>query len=132
MFLIAKAYIYCFNILISIQKNKKGFLMMAHFFDSYWWMFSGVFIIASILITLNLIKVMMFRKELSLKIKIIDLIVPIGLLSLLVSANFFSGVLYDQFNLATDNTLLFLTFYSGIIFLIQVYYTFKKENSVMN
>lgn len=106
--------------------------MMALFFDSYWWMFSGVFIIASILITLNLIKVIKFRKELSLKIKIVDLIVPIGILSLLVPANFFSGVLYDQFNLETDNTLLFLTFYSGIIFLIQVYYTFKKENRVMN
>lgn len=105
---------------------------MAHFFDSYWWMFSGVFIIASILITLNLLKVMRFRKDLSLKIKIVDLIVPIGIVSLLVPANFFSGVLYDQFNLETDNTLLFLTFYSGIIFLIQVYYTFKKENRVMN
>lgn len=33
--------------------------MMAHFFDSFWWMFSGVFITASILITLNLIKVFM-------------------------------------------------------------------------
>jgi len=100
--------------------------MMANFFDSYWWMFSGVFITAGILITLNLIKVISFRKELSLKVKIIDLIVPVGLLVLLVFANFFSGVLYDQFNLATDNMLLILTFYSGVIFLIQVYFTFKK------
>jgi len=99
---------------------------MANFFDSYWWMFSGVFITAGILITLNLIKVISFRKELSLKVKIIDLIVPVGLLVLLVFANFFSGVLYDQFNLATDNMLLILTFYSGVIFLIQVYFTFKK------
>ena len=91
--------------------------MMAHFFDSFWWMFAGVFITAGVLITLNLIKV-----------KITDLIVPIGLLVLLVFANFFSGVLYDQFNLATDNMLLMLTFYSGVIFLIQVFYTFKKNN----
>ena len=101
--------------------------MMTRFVDSFWWMFSGVFITASILITLNLIKVISFRKELSLKFKIVDLIVPISLLVLLIFANFFSGVLYDQFNLATDNMLLILTFYSGIIFLIQVYYTFKKE-----
>ena len=100
--------------------------MMAHFFYSFWWMFAGVFITAGVLITLNLIKVISFRKELSLKVKITDLIVPIGLLVLLVFANFFSGVLYDQFNLATDNMLLMLTFYSGVIFLIQVFYTFKK------
>lgn len=102
--------------------------MMDHFFDSYWWMFLGVFITASVLITLNLIKVINFRKELSLRLKIVDLIVPVGLLVLLIFANLFSGVLYDQFNLATDNMLLILTFYSGIIFLIQVYYTFKKNN----
>ncbi len=102
--------------------------MMAHFFDSFWWMFSGVFITASILITLNLIKVISFRKELSLKFKVVDLIVPISILVLLIFANFFSGVLYDQFNLATDNMFLMLTFYSGVIFLIQVFYTFKKNN----
>ena len=99
--------------------------MMAHFFDSFWWMFSGVFITASILITLNLIKVISFRKELSLKFKVVDLIVPISILVLLIFANFFSGVLYDQFNLATDNMFLMLTFYSGVIFLIQVFYTFS-------
>lgn len=69
-----------------------------------------------------------FRKELSLKFKVVDLIVPISILVLLIFANFFSGVLYDQFNLATDNMFLMLTFYSGVIFLIQVFYTFKKNN----
>lgn len=102
--------------------------MMAHFFDTYWWMFSGVFITASLLITLNLMKIISFRKELSLKFKLVDLLVPMGLLVLLILANFFSGILYDQFNLATDNLLLILTFYSGILFLIQIYYTFKKDN----
>ncbi|MEK4946823.1 hypothetical protein [Carnobacterium sp. FSL W8-0810] len=102
--------------------------MMTHFFDSYWWMFSGVFVIASILITLNLVKVIGFRKESSLMLRVIDLILSLGLLLLMVSANFFSGVLYDQFNLATDNMLLALSFYSGVVFLIQIYFTFKRNN----
>ncbi|MGB3160003.1 MAG: hypothetical protein WBA84_02030 [Carnobacterium sp.] len=99
---------------------------MAHFFSSYWWMFSGVFIMASIVITLNLIKVIHFKNELSINIKIVDLVISLGILFLLVSANLFLGVLYDQFNLPNDNTLLLLTFYSGIIFLVQIFYTFKR------
>lgn len=99
---------------------------MAHFFSSYWWMFSGVFIMASIVITLNLIKVIRFKNELSINIKIVDLVISLGILFLLVSANLFLGVLYDQFNLPNDNTLLLLTFYSGIIFLVQIFYTFKR------
>lgn len=104
---------------------------MAHFFDSYWWMLSGVFIIASVLITLNLVKVIMFKKETSLKLRVVDLISSLGILLLLVSANLFSGVLYDQFNLVTDNTLLILTFYSGIVFLLQIFFTLKKTKKVM-
>lgn len=104
---------------------------MAHFFDSYWWMLSGVFIIASVLITLNLVKVIMFKQETSLKLKVVDLISSLGILLLLVSANLFSGVLYDQFNLVTDNTLLILTFYSGIVFLLQIFFTLKKTKKVM-
>ena len=101
--------------------------MQTYFFDSYWWMFSGVFVIASILITLNLVKVIGFRKESSLMLRVIDLILSLGLLLLMVSANFFSGVLYDQFNLATDNMLLVISFYSGVVFLIQIYFTFKRN-----
>jgi len=104
---------------------------MAHFFSSYWWMFSGIFIMASILITLNLVKVISFNKGLSFNLKIVDLVISLGILFLLVSANLFSGVLYDQFNLATDNLLLILTFYSGIVFLIQTFYTFKKTKKVI-
>ncbi|WP_035051685.1 hypothetical protein [Carnobacterium pleistocenium] len=104
---------------------------MAHFFSSYWWMFSGIFIMASILITLNLIKVISFKKDLSFNLKLVDLVISLGILFLLVSANLFSGVLYDQFNLATDNLLLILTFYSGILFLIQIFYTFKKTKKVI-
>lgn len=104
---------------------------MAHFFDSYWWMLSGVFIIASVLITLNLVKVLMFKQETSLKLRVVDLISSLGILLLLVSANLFSGVLYDQFNLVTDNTLLILTFYSGIVFLLQLFFTLKKTKKVL-
>ena len=99
---------------------------MAHFFSSYWWMFSGVFFTAGSLITLNLVKVILFKKELSLKLKVVDLILSFGIVVLLISANLFSGVLYDQFNLTTDNTLLIVTFYSGVLFLIQTFYTFRK------
>lgn len=111
-----------------IKDKEEDNVMMTHFFDSYWWMFSGVFVIASILITLNLVKVIGFRKESSLMLRVIDLILSLGLLLLMVSANFFSGVLYDQFNLATDNMLLALSFYSGVVFLIQIYFTFKRNN----
>ncbi|MDN5371922.1 MAG: hypothetical protein PWR19_968 [Carnobacterium sp.] len=111
-----------------IKDKEEDNVMMTHFFDSYWWMFSGVFVIASILITLNLVKVIGFRKESSLMLRVIDLILSLGLLLLMVSANFFSGVLYDQFNLATDNMLLVLSFYSGVVFLIQIYFTFKRNN----
>ena len=111
-----------------IKDKEEDNVMMTHFFDSYWWMFSGVFVIASILITLNLVKVIGFRKESSLMLRVIDLILSLGLLLLMVSANFFSGVLYDQFNLATDNMLLVLYFYSGVVFLIQIYFTFKRNN----
>jgi len=104
---------------------------MAHFFSSYWWMFSGIFIMASILITLNLVKVISFKKDLSFNLKIVDLVISLGILFLLVSANLFSGVLYDQFNLTTDNLLLILTFYSGIVFLIQTFYIFKKTKKVI-
>lgn len=111
-----------------IKDKEEDNVMMTYFFDSYWWMFSGVFVIASILITLNLVKVIGFRKESSLMLRVIDLILSLGLLLLMVSANFFSGVLYDQFNLATDNMLLVLSFYSGVVFLIQIYFTFKRNN----
>jgi len=111
-----------------IKDKEEDNVMMTHFFDSYWWMFSGVFVIASILITLNLVKVIGFRKESSLMLRVIDLILSLGLLLLMVSANFFSGVLYDQFNLATDNMLLVLSFYSGVVFLIQIYFTFQRNN----
>ncbi len=111
-----------------IKDKEEDNVTMTHFFDSYWWMFSGVFVIASILITLNLVKVIGFRKESSLMLRVIDLILSLGLLLLMVSANFFSGVLYDQFNLATDNMLLVLSFYSGVVFLIQIYFTFKRNN----
>lgn len=104
---------------------------MAHFFSSYWWMFSGIFFTASILITLNLVKVIAFKKELSLKVKAVDLIISFGIVLLLISANLFSGVLYDQFNLDTDNTLLIVTFYSGLIFLIQTFYTFRKTKKTL-
>ena len=111
---------------------KRWFSIMAHFFSSYWWMFSGIFIIASILITLNLVKVISFKKDLPFNFKLVDLVLSLGILFLLISANLFSGVLYDQFNLASDNLLLVLTFYSGIIFLIQSVYTFKKTKKVMS
>ncbi len=115
---------YWFN--MGVSKNKKVVFVMAHFFSSYWWMFSGVFFTAGSLITLNLVKVILFKKELSLKLKVVDLILSFGIVVLLISANLFSGVLYDQFNLTTDNTLLIVTFYSGVLFLIQTFYTFRK------
>ena len=121
--------VYWFNRNCKHTKDKEeDDIMMTHFFDSYWWMFSGVFVIASILITLNLVKVIGFRKESSLMLRVIDLILSLGLLLLMVSANFFLGVLYDQFNLATDNMLLVLSFYSGVVFLTQIYFTFKRNH----
>ena len=92
---------------------------MASIGNQYWSIFQAVFYFSSLAITLNLILAIRLTGK---KLALTSLISWLSSLALLVGIyylTFFSGILYDELMLKTDYLLLSLSFYSGLVFIMQ-------------
>lgn len=89
-------------------------------YNLYWSSFQNVFIFLSITLTLLLVTSFLMNKgkETSIKHLLLLWIPSLTTFITVVFASFFSGILYDELNIPTDNLILFLMGYSTIIFFI--------------
>lgn len=103
------------------------YLTLYDFYEHYWWAMTGVFLLIGVLITINFVKVQLFRKKTLLKEKMFDLVGSFVLLLILGCANFFVAILYDEFNLPTDDLFLWITGYAVVVFIAQIVVTIKPQ-----
>ncbi|MGY3778659.1 hypothetical protein [Isobaculum melis] len=101
------------------------YLTLYDFYEHYWWAMTSIFILIGLLITINFFKVQLFRKKTLFKEKMFDLVGSFILLLILGCANFFTAILYDEFNLPTDDILLLLSGYAVCVFIAQIVVTVR-------
>lgn len=87
-------------------------------YNLYWSSFQNIFIFLSITLTVLLVVsfLMNKRKETSIKNLLLLWIPSLTTFTTVIFASFFSGILYDELNIPTDNFILFLMGYSTIVF----------------
>ena len=88
-------------------------------YNLYWSSFQNIFIFLSITLTALLVAsfLMTKGKETSIKHLLLLWIPSLTTFITVISASFFSGILYDELTIPTDNLILFLMGYSTIVFL---------------
>ena len=120
--------------------TEERILTMHPIYNLYWSSFQNIFIFLSITLTALLVAsfLMTKGKETSIKNLLLLWIPSLTTFITVISASFFSGILYDELNIPTDNLILFLMGYSTIIFffhtgtVILKIFRFKKIVNVSN
>lgn len=86
----------------------------------YWSFFQNIFIFLAVSLTLLLVAAIFMNRKNDVKpLQAFLLWLPsLTTFITVICASFFSGILYDELNIPTDNLILFLMGYSTIIFLI--------------
>lgn len=87
-------------------------------YNLYWSSFQNIFIFLCITLTFLLVASFLINKgkETSIKNLLLLWIPSLTTFITVISASFFSGILYDELNIPTDNLILFLMGYSTITF----------------
>lgn len=108
--------------IVDIHKNfiTERILTMHPIYRLYWAPFQNIFIFLSITLTLLFIASLVISKRKDISVKSIVLLwipslttfITVGL------AFFFSGILYDELNIPSDNVIFSLVIYSSILFLL--------------
>lgn len=105
-------------------------------YSIYWSSFQVVFVFLSLTLTLLFAGSFFVKKERKFAIKndIILWIPSITTFLAVIFVSYFSGILYDELNIPTDNLILFLMGYSTIVFflhtatLVYTIFRLKKRN----
>ena len=107
----------------------------------YWSSFQAVFIFLSLTLTLLFVGSFFVKKKRKSAIKngLLLWIPSITTFLAVIFVSYFSGILYDELNIPTDNFILFLMGYSTIVFFLHtvtLFYTSfrlkKKPYSISN
>lgn len=95
-------------------------LTMHPIYRLYWSPFQNIFIFLSITLTLLFIASLFISKRKDNSVKSLLLLWMPSLTTFITVgfASFFSGILYDELNIPSDNVILFLMGYSSILFLL--------------
>lgn len=87
--------------------------------NHYWWMFKGIFVLLTIGVAVNTSIAFIWPSH-HKGADLSRLVISFILLLTLAMANLFSGVLYDEFNSSTDNSLLWMSGLAFVFFLLQI------------